>query len=660
MDMLKKRRFWIFVGAINIALSIIASYSTIIQLHTWKINILHSKWILLLSAYAICILAGLFLILVAIRKNGHPVISFLEIERITSRVWKVAGGLLFLVSLFIYFPVRDGLFREFLPNLAPAIWVIWVASLLGSGGLKAALRRSWAESLAMSLVSEGILFQIIALLPGISTSPFSLNWSEGNNLYYASLINAKSLYGQTLPLSTLNPTYYLLRGIPFLVNGLPIAFHRLWDLILWLGITSITSALFARRLNLHDRMHYWLTTGWFFLFLLNGGPVRYELQVCVLLVLGGVSIKHPRRSLVTVIIASIWAGMSRLNWFPIPALLAIAIFILERPISTSKNLWDYLKQPMLWAVTGIGTAVAAQFLYILISGNGNNLKAFSTSLSSNLLWYRLLPNATYPLGILAGLLVFTLPVIAVIVLVLRKYRHTFHPLRVWGLGLMLLILLIGGSVVSVKIGGGSDLHNLDSFRILLALAAAYLIFGRAAWEQNVSPTIFEPSTIWAWLLLSLFTFVVWSTQPLLTKSTPPNIEALNNEAQALQRIVQKVSIKKKSILFVSQRQLLTFKVVDAKLIPDYDDIELTEMGMARNSQYLDRFYADIHQHHFDLIVTDIHTLNHREKDYPFGEENNLWIDSIYATLFCEYQPEVILEHASVQVMLPRITPLNCP
>ena len=78
----------------------------------------------------------------------------------------------------------------------------------------------------------------------------------------------------------------------------------------------------------------WLTAGWLFLFLLRVG-VYYHLEVMVILPLLFIDMKKPRQSLLIVIIASLWAGISRVNWFPMPALLAIALYLLETPLTST-------------------------------------------------------------------------------------------------------------------------------------------------------------------------------------------------------------------------------------------------------------------------------------------------------------------------------------
>jgi uncharacterized membrane protein YhaH (DUF805 family) len=39
----------------------------------------------------------------------------------------------------------------------------------------------------------------------------------------------------------------------------------------------------------------------------------------------------------------------------------------------------------------------------------------------------------------------------------------------------LLILFVGGLLVSMKIGGGADIHNMDAYAVLLLVITAYLL-----------------------------------------------------------------------------------------------------------------------------------------------------------------------------------------
>ena len=97
-----------------------------------------------------------------------------------------------------------------------------------------------AQGLLLSLGISAFAYTIIINLAGVSTSPFSLGWSEGNRFYDYSLTFGKNLYNYTgdlrVPYNT--PGRYALWGSLFLIPGLPIWVHRLWDALLW-GIIPI-------------------------------------------------------------------------------------------------------------------------------------------------------------------------------------------------------------------------------------------------------------------------------------------------------------------------------------------------------------------------------------------------------------------------------------
>ena len=70
-----------------------------------------------------------------------------------------------------------------------------------------------------------------------------------------------------------------------------------------------------------ENWRFWALVAWAFCYLLIG-PVYYHLLVAALLVLWGYDRRHPWRTTLVVLLASIWAGISRINWFPVPGMLA--------------------------------------------------------------------------------------------------------------------------------------------------------------------------------------------------------------------------------------------------------------------------------------------------------------------------------------------------
>ena len=248
----------------------------------------------------------------------------------------------------------------------------------------------------------------------------------------------------------------------------------------------------------------WWVLGWGFIYLLQG-PVYYYLQVCVILILWGVERKHPWRSLIAVLVASFWAGMSGVNWYPVPAALAAALFLLEQPVSESKNIFQYLAKPLAWGVLGLLSAFAGQQFYVRISGY-QDLSAFRSSLSSPLLWNRLFPSPAFPLGILPGIILLSLPLWLGLWFALRGRLAGLHPVRVICLALILLVLFVGCLAVSVKIGGGADLHDMDAYEVLLMVITVYFFAGRVQPELGRAEWGLIPWPVLVLALLMPFVF----------------------------------------------------------------------------------------------------------------------------------------------------------
>ena len=243
-----------------------------------------------------------------------------------------------LMILLVFVPV-PGLLED--KTLFTGQWVrMALIGLLGAliSPFIKALRPSLqpAEALVAGVLGLGVVYCVTVFVPEVDSLPFSLGWSEGSRFYYASLFFSPSLYGERLPWPFLHPSRYLMQSIPYLIPDLPLLVHRLWQVLLWLGMTGLTSGLLARRLSLKRPESAWLFAAWAFLFLFQG-PVYYHLLVPVCIVLAGFNPRRFWRSLAVVILASAWAGISRINWYPVPALLAISLYLLETRFDDSAD-----------------------------------------------------------------------------------------------------------------------------------------------------------------------------------------------------------------------------------------------------------------------------------------------------------------------------------
>jgi len=84
--------------------------------------------------------------------------------------------------------------------------------------------------------------------------------------------------------------------------------------------------------------------------------------------------------------------------------------------------------------------------------------------------------------------------------------------------------------------------------------------------------------------------------------------------------------------------LLTFDQVQVSdFEPDYEKVFLMEMAMAGNPFYLERFYDDLQNQRFALIVAEPLNANYQDERYAFSEENNLWVERVEIPILQYYQ-----------------------
>jgi hypothetical protein len=641
------KRFWQTFWAFAVLFSALAIYQTEQQTQAlFKLSTRY-KWVVVMAVFMCNIIAGAFVIFD--RGRLDRLWAKLEIRSWRSLPAKLAAVILVLAPLPLLWYIKADFWGRGPEGFFRLMWAFWWLTLLQAAGFRFVGRLSWALSFASAVLLDGIAFQTYVALRALTDYPFSVGWSEASRFYYASLPFSRSVYGVALPLSIWHGTRYFLLAIPFIFKGLPLWADRLWQIVLWLGVTGATSWLLVRRMRLQDRLTGLIFGSWFFLYVFQGA-VYYHLQVCVILVLLGVSARHPWRSLIAVLASSFWAGMSRLNWYPVPAMLAIALYLLEEPYSGTSQFRRYLAKPAGWGALGLAGALLGQAFYISISGN-TDLRAFGSSLTSPLLWYRWFPNATNHLGIMPGVFLVSLPLVLALVQILKGHLANLHPVRWAGLLGMLLVLFAGGLVVSTKIGGGGDLHNMDAFMVMLALTATYFAAGRVETERSSAPAF--GTMTWPIISLMLVVPVGFSLSRLAPLISYDRVQAAN-DLSSLQQTVQSYS-KSGEVLFIYERHLLTFgEIQNVPIVPDYEVITLTEMAISGNRPYLDQFYRDLEDHRFAAIVAHRQNLGVASGD--FAEESDIWNTLVAQPLLCQYKPVVTLSSSSIQVFVPRRRP----
>lgn len=570
-------------------------------------------------------------------------------ERLRSLGALAAVGFLLLVLIFPFIVL--GFYGRFLLEFFPRLFLFWFFAVMAAALLAAWRKTDWLSALPAAALALASVYLASTFFLQVTDFPFSLEWSEVSRYYQASFYFSKQVYGVTLPLPITHPSRYLLQSIPFLIAETPLWLHRLWQALLWVGLPLATAWVLARRLRLQPAT-FWLFVAWAFLFLMQGA-VFYHLLPCIILVLLGFDKDQPWRSLIFVVFASAWAGISRINWVPLPGALAALLYLIEaRPVRDRVLTLKYLWQPALYAVDGGLVALGAYGLYILNSGNPDPGQ-FASPFTSALLWSRLLPNAAFPLGILPGILLVSAPLLAVALLRLLQKGTGLGTLRSLGVALLGLIFFAGGLVVSVKIGGGTNLHNLDAYLVLLLVAASALALGvyAPAGSGKALPALKLPPAVLGALLVIPIGFAVLSGGPL---DLPEKAVSADVLAQ-IQREVDKVRAKEGEVLFISQRQLLTFHLIEGvPLVPEYEKLFLMEMAISHNDPYLALFAKDIDEQRFALIITDPLYNNILDVSQDtLAPENNAWVRNVGRPLLCAYEPIATFSNPAIQLLVPR-------
>jgi hypothetical protein len=547
-------------------------------------------------------------------------------------------------------------YQKHFADFAPQVWLFWLVAGVGALFLAAWKKIPFGWALLPVAIFYAAGIQALGYLPDISSYPFSLSWSESSRYYYASLPYSRWLYGFQIPLSSLHPTRYLLQSIAFWAPGAGIWFHRFWQVTLWLSLNLLAGLVLARRFKLGSRTAVLALLVWSALFLLQG-PVYYHLLVCVILVLIGFDRKHFWKTLMFVLLASAWAGISRVNWMPVPAMLAAVLYLLEVPVCADAapgrgwlaNWLRYLWPPLVWGISGGLAALASQAAYVLVSGH-ESASDFGTSFSSALLWYRLFPSQTFPLGVIPATVLVSAPLLTLIGVNWLRARIYWHPLRILGLSGMALILLAGGLVVSAKIGGGSNIHNMDAFLVLLLVIGASIGAGSFASETGGQARVWRP---WLLLLVIVVVPVIWNLDignPFVNR----NFKQAHYDLDKLNAIVQEYA-PHGEVLFITQRQLVLFgQVPRVHMVPDYELMTLMEMSIANNRAYLDRFQRDLQNHRFVLVVADRqHEYIMDPEGYSFAEENNAWVENVSQPLLKYYKEKLFFDTQGIQLFVPR-------
>jgi hypothetical protein len=487
----------------------------------------------------------------------------------------------------------------------------------------------------------------------VTNQPFSLAWSEGNHFWDASLIYIRESYlwqGEAIVPNYVTPGLYGLRGLPFIFEK-PLLIHlRLWEAALW--VLPGLALGWAMTLTWKWRDVPWQIgfAIWASLFLAQG-PVYAPLLLACMIAMFSVRVEKGRNIFILVLIATFVAGISRWTWIAAPPTVALIAILLRWDLDSgqSEQNHPFPRSVLVW-ILGAGISGAALALLSASLITGRQGLPYLASLRQPLLWYRLLPNATYEPGILAGLLIFVGPVMLALYLWMRREIQRLSWQVLFLVGMIMFGLLGIGLVVSVKIGGGSNLHNLDMFLIVVIVIASIAVGASSTFRDRFFPakTLAERALLIGVVLLPVLW--VFSRNPF---RLPWPADTAEVRLEQLVDIVREQAIEG-DVLFIDQRQLFTFGYLeDIPLVAEYELIELMDHAMAADEPYLQRFSLELREQRFSAIVVDPLTIVWKGSQASFGEENDAWVRYVTIPILAEYEPALKLDDVGVWVLIPR-------
>ena len=506
-------------------------------------------------------------------------------------------------------------------------------------------REYWKKFLTTCLIASGV-FIAVSFLFQVRNYPFSIGWSEGNRFYDYSLIFARDIYDYNgeLNIPYYSPGRYGLWGIWFLIPELPIWFHRLWNAMLWILPPLALGWLVGQ--GCKDRKLRLVVMLWTAIFITQG-PIYAPILIAAIPVLIDIRSDKLAKRILLLMIASLYAGLSRWTWALAPGIWGALIDLYIHYPRRTGSWFTRLLPAVLLGAAGTLPGILANWPRFI------KPQESTLSLSQPLLWYRLLPNATYPNGIILGLVIAAGPVaILLIWLVISKRWQLGWIQQLAGL-IVSVGFLTAGLIISTKIGGGSNLHNLDMFMVTLTvLIALYLVYAK-----KVSPKTWPH---WSQFVLLLAVLIpAWNAFARGIPFSLPSDSLVNASLQDIQQYVADAK-GEGEILFLDQRQLLTFgEITDVPLVPEYEKKYLMDQAMAGNQSYFEQFYTDLADKRFVLIVSEPLNTNIQDRSHAFGEENNAWVKWVSMPILCYYEPLETFKKVRTQLLVPRAEPQDC-
>ncbi len=559
-------------------------------------------------------------------------------DKIPANISNLLDTTLFRIILLILFLIIAVILSivtltPVLLNFTPAIkiWAGLCFSIFGALILDIAkINISSIFKPVFSLLVFTLSIFLLSKLLNINNYPLSLGWSETTHFAYGYSFYSAFTGENRILLPYMNHSRYLLLSIPWFFNTSDIIFHRFWETSLFITSTLLTAFLLVKRCKFKKPYNY-LFFVWSTLFLLQC-PIYYHLLIIPIIIVSTYNHNSKLKYLI-IFLASIWAGYSRINWLLMPAAISVILYIYDTMKDIDNNQpWTDIKNSFAIGVSGLFGGILGYLLVYLGSNQAPQL--LTSAFSSLLLWQRLLPSPAYGMGILLWIIIVTSPAIFLILYKNNNLSNRILKMRYSFVALILAIFFIGGLIVSVKIGGGSDIHNLDGFVLLLLIVILYELSNRLGFSIRY----FEKSNLYSLGFTLLFLLPGIFTLNSIRRIVTPDYNLANQTINEIQEIIDTANKDNKEVLLGDQQHLILFgKLTGIEYNSIFEKTLITEAAISLNIKYLQQYNLQpMEDQFFGVLILEPQQWGIKDtKTDRFADENNYYI-RIYSKEFRKY------------------------
>ena len=558
----------------------------------------------------------------------------------------IAAGILFVPLWIFGHSIWSGIF--FSADLRLYFFILWVITL-GFWLSRADELLGWEPLWAATLLVGGAA-SLTGYLLEVTNYPFALSWSEGNRMYDWSVMfgRARYIYPSDQPLKAfIDVGRQFLWGLPFLFPQADIVIVRFWDSFIFTVPYMLLGWLAFRHWR-EERLPWLLTGVWVYL-LLSQGPIYTPLVVCA----------HPRCAGMALALTC-RAGHGHTGEFPGPDQpLDVAVCSVDVGDHPGVYQRQNSRSPRLDARGGLRAGRHPGRLCAAVGIRAHKeVESFRfepglhgrQNVQPGFALVPPVPEPDFRSGHFVGAHFGGWAA--------RRLAVDFVKRKVWTPNLWQAAAVIGalaaflgvGLAVSVKIGGGSNLHNVDMFLIGMVFAVVAATQGTRLSSLIRDQLSGRLERIVILLMLALPAFAPFAS--LQTLGLPPSNEA--DEALAVIRTETAAAAEQGEVLFLDQRQLLTFGYVqDIALVSEYEKKVLMQNAIENDEAYFAPYYRDLSMGRFTLIVSEPLKLGLSDEESNFGEENDAWVYWVAKPTLCFYKPLMTFKSVGVELLVPR-------